>query len=123
MFTVAITLFKPTPVQLGCQSARRQPFENVFITDFDAGDSSVQRRAVQVSLECLDLGQLWHRACMNSAMYSFNARALLCVVSFAPKRSVTVRFLDWRTSSSTSFRCCARFAAYFFLYWSLFAGL
>src|SRR6184192_3716472 len=76
----------------------------------------MQRCGVEVSLECLDIGQLRHWLIQqNRSMYSFNATALLCSVSFAPKSKVTVRFLAARASCSTCSRWSSSSAEYLFL--------
>ena len=62
MFAVPVTVFESTPFESTCQLTRGNAFQNIRVSHVDIGDPLAQRRAVQVSFECFDFGQLWHRA-------------------------------------------------------------
>jgi hypothetical protein len=60
MFAMATTRFEAPSLQSPCQFTRRNAFQDVRAPHVDAGDPLVQRPRVEVSLECFNLGQLWH---------------------------------------------------------------
>src|SRR5207249_5794602 len=59
MFAVAAAGFEAVSFQSPCKFTRRNAFQHVRAPHIDAGDSLVQRRRVEVSLEAYDVGQLW----------------------------------------------------------------
>ena len=64
MFAVAAAGFEAVSFQSPCKLPRRNAFQHVRAPHIDAGDSLVQRRRVEISLEAFDIGQLWH-ACLS----------------------------------------------------------
>ena len=62
MFAVAATRFEGASFQSPLQLMRRNAFLHVCAPHIDTADPLVQRRSVQVTLECFDIRQLWHRA-------------------------------------------------------------
>ena len=62
MFAVAATGLEAASIQSPCQLTRRNAFQDVRTLHIDAGDSLVQRRRIEVTLECFNIGQFWHRA-------------------------------------------------------------
>src|SRR6266496_2258326 len=104
MFAVAASKFEAASFQSARQLMRRNAFQDVCAPHIDTADPLVQRRTIQVTLECFDIRQLWHRVYISCSTYCFSATALLCSVSFALNRSVTFRLLASRTSVSTCSR-------------------
>src|SRR5438132_950575 len=64
MFAVAAAGFEAVSFQSPCKLPRRNAFQHVRAPHIDAGESLVQRRRVEISLEAFDIGQLWH-ACLS----------------------------------------------------------
>ena len=105
---------KRRPFSRRAKLTRGNAFQNICVPHLDTGDPLMQRGAVQISFERFDFGELWHRAYVI-AQYSFSVTALLCFVSLAPNRSVTLRLLASRASFSTWSRRSSSSAQYFFL--------
>jgi len=60
MFSMTTTRFEAAGFQSARQLTRGNTFQDVRAPHVDTDDPLMQRRRVKVSLESLDIGQLWH---------------------------------------------------------------
>jgi hypothetical protein len=61
MFAVPVTIFEAASFESTCQVTCGNAFQNIRVPHLETGDPLMQRRAVQVSFERFDFGQLRHR--------------------------------------------------------------
>src|SRR6266480_4624548 len=60
MFAMSAAGFETASFQSPCQLTLRDTLQNIRVPHIDTDDPLMQRRRVKVSLESLDIGQLWH---------------------------------------------------------------